>query len=158
MAGASHCFRYHGRDRDLDSLDVPIEIFLQKKHWDAMFFHVMRAAPEEACGLIAAKGRISQAVYPVTNELHSTTRFRMAPAEQLAAFLDMEEKGWELAAIYHSHPKGPTEPSSVDLAEFAYPGVLYLIWYPDQNSWSCMAYRIAPTGYQIAPMEIMSEV
>lgn len=142
----------------MDSLKVSIEIFLQKQHWDAMFSHVIRTAPEEACGLIAGKDRISQAVYPVTNELHSAIRFRMAPAEQLAAFLDMEEKGWDLAAIYHSHPKGPAEPSNVDLAEFAYPGVLYLIWYPNQKIWSCTAYRILPPEYQIVRMEIVSEM
>ncbi len=89
---------------------------------------VERWAPEEACGLLAGKNRQVTAVYPITNALHRPDRFRMDPLEQLRAFEAIETAGLELLAIYHSHPRGPAFPSETDLAEFAYPGVLSLIW------------------------------
>ena len=41
--------------------------------------------------------------------------------------MEMEEKGEELAAIYHSHTKSPAYPSQTDINLAAYPGVIYLI-------------------------------
>lgn len=92
-----------------------------------------RWAPEEACGLLAGKtlGQVEK-VFPVANRLHSPSRFEMDPREQLRAFIDIEAAGLELCAIYHSHPLGPAAPSPTDLTEFAYPGVVYLIWAPEQ--------------------------
>jgi len=89
---------------------------------------VERWAPEEACGLLAGLERQGKAVYPIMNALHRADRFRMDPLEQLRAFEAIESAGLELLAIYHSHPLGPAIPSETDLAEFAYPGVLSLIW------------------------------
>jgi proteasome lid subunit RPN8/RPN11 len=97
-----------------------------------MFDHVRACLPEEACGMVGgqADGPVlyAEAVLPVTNELHSPVRFRMAPLEQLQAFQRLEERGLDLVALFHSHPAGPDRPSPTDLAEFAYPGVLTLIW------------------------------
>jgi proteasome lid subunit RPN8/RPN11 len=62
-------------------------------------------APQEACGLLAGKGDITLEVIPITNELHSTVRFRMDPIEQLRAFQLIDDQGLELVGIYHSHPK-----------------------------------------------------
>jgi proteasome lid subunit RPN8/RPN11 len=117
-------------------------LILKRRHWEEMLAHVTKCLPEEACGLVASSQTISQAVYPITNVLRSSVRFRMDPLEQLTAFLDYEKHGWDLAAIYHSHPKGPPEPSPTDLAEFAYPRVLYLIWFPDDAAWMCESYEI----------------
>ncbi len=105
--------------------------------------HVERLCPEEACGLLPGKGRQVTAVLPVTNELHSPVRFRMAPIEMLAAFQRIDRLGEELLGIYHSHPKGPGVPSATDVAEFAYPGVLYLIWSPlEDEGWQVRGFAI----------------
>ncbi len=100
--------------------------------WQGMLAHVLSCLPEEACGLVGSlPGENTAAVIlPIENELHSPVRFRMAPAEQLKAFYWLEERGLDLAAIFHSHPRGPRHPSATDLAEFAYPGVLMLILSP----------------------------
>jgi proteasome lid subunit RPN8/RPN11 len=76
----------------------------------------------------------------------------MEPREQLRAFLDIETAGLMLCAIYHSHPAGPDHPSPMDLVEFAYPGVLYLIWAPEQPGpspiWNARAFIIDKDKYQ----------
>ena len=107
-----------------------------------MLEHVQSTVPEEACGLVAGTDNLATKVYCVSNELHSPTRFRMDSGEQIRIILEMERQGLDFLAIYHSHPKGPGHPSATDLAEFAYPGVITLIWYPSAAGWECRAYHI----------------
>jgi proteasome lid subunit RPN8/RPN11 len=40
---------------------------------------------------------------------------------------EMEERGEELSAIYHSHTASPAYPSQTDINLAAYPDALYLI-------------------------------
>lgn len=51
----------------------------------------------------------------------------MEPTEQLQAIMDLEERGLELLAIYHSHPHGPDVPSSSDVSQAYYPDSFYII-------------------------------
>jgi [CysO sulfur-carrier protein]-S-L-cysteine hydrolase len=104
--------------------------------------HVENLAPEEACGLVAGVEGRSVEVFPVENALHSEVRYRMEPREQLKAMLTIEENGWEIAAIYHSHPFGPEGPSMTDIEEAAYTGVIHLIWNQQGGGWSCRGYSI----------------
>jgi proteasome lid subunit RPN8/RPN11 len=103
---------------------------------------VVARAPEEACGLVAGLARRSAQIFPVTNILHSGVRFQMDPQEQWNAFVEMEAHDLELLAIYHSHPSGPAAPSYLDIAQAAYPGVIYLIWSRAQKEWICRAFQI----------------
>jgi proteasome lid subunit RPN8/RPN11 len=125
----------------LDRLIIPLSV------WQTMRDQVARWAPEEACGLLAGQtqGQVEK-VFPVANRLHSPSRFEMDPHEQLRAFIDIETAGLELLAIYHSHPLGPAEPSPTDFAEFAYPGVVYLIWAPEQpyplSAWNARGFLL----------------
>ena len=81
-------------------------------------------------------------IIPAANALHSPVRYRIAPEEQWAAFQRIEANGWELLAIYHSHPSGPSTPSATDIAEAFYPETAYLIWSPLQELWHCRAYTL----------------
>ena len=128
---------------------------LTERHWTQMWRHVSARLPEEACGLLAGVGERVTAVYPVTNELHSRVRFLMEAQEQINAFIDIERRGWDILAIYHSHPTGPDRPSPTDLAEFAYPGCIYLIWSYQPGAgppWICKAYTIE--GQTVMEVEI----
>ena len=88
--------------------------------------HVTECLPEEACGLLGGQGGRAEIVLPVENVLHSPSRFRMEPSEQIRAMTEIEQRGLELMAIYHSHPSGPEVLSATDLAELAYPEAIYL--------------------------------
>lgn len=83
--------------------------------------------PEEACGLLAGKGNLITQVFPVENILHSPTRYRMEPQQQLLTFQHIESLELELIAIYHSHPAGPAYPSPTDISEAYYPELAYII-------------------------------
>ncbi len=107
-----------------------------------MLTHVLDCLPEEACGLIGGKPGRGEVVYPIENELHSTSSYRMVPEQQLRAFLDMEQRNLECTGIYHSHPLGPDYPSEKDRREFAYPGTVTIIWYPQNGTYLNKGYLL----------------
>ena len=126
--------------------EKPRTFQVDRQTWEQMRLDVARRAPEEACGLLAGERKGSQLqasrLFITANLLHSATRYRIDPHEQLAAFNQMEAEGLELVGIYHSHPHGPEEPSPTDLAEAYYPEAVYLIWSGRNGEWSCQAYSI----------------
>lgn len=135
---------------------LPEGLTILLKHWEEMLADVRGRAPEEACGLVAGMDGLTSRVYPITNQFHSRTRFRMDPGEQLQGLIAIEESGNQLLAIYHSHPAGPDRPSLTDVAEAAYPGVIHLIWHLQAGSWVCSGFlieeqRVIPVTLLVTP-------
>ncbi len=126
---------------------------LRREHWEAMRRHVMAEAPYEACGLVAGRDGVSEHVYPIPNARRSPWRYQMEPRAQLAAFEDMDKHGWDLLAIYHSHPFGQPYPSRIDVAEAAYP-VVYLIWAPQGETWVCRGYLLEDGVIRPVPVRL----
>ena len=83
----------------------------------------------EVCGLLGGQGGMVRRVYPVPNSSPTpAVRFLMDDQTFVTAYFDIEERGWELVAIYHSHPAGAhTDPSPTDVADAGYPEALNLI-------------------------------
>ena len=90
--------------------------------------HLQACYPLEGCGLLAGNvaGRVT-AVYPIDNILQSPTAYEMNPHQQIQAMIDLEAQGWQLVAIYHSHPHGPERPSPTDIALAFYPEAIHVI-------------------------------
>ena len=112
---------------------------------------------EEACGLVAGVDQTSYAVYPVTNILHSPIRYRMDPEQQLSYFNQIDDNQWQLLAIYHSHLQGSRSPSQIDVAEAAYPGVIYLIWSHTNGEWNCHGYLIEEGRVDQVPVYLVDD-
>ena len=121
-----------------------------------MLEHVAHETPMEACGLLAGSGSRVEQVVPIKNAAGSPVRFRMDPAEQIQALFSFEEYGLELIGIYHSHPAGPPGPSQIDLSEAAYPEVVQLIWFREDGTWTCRAYRYDDAGAIEASLTVES--
>jgi proteasome lid subunit RPN8/RPN11 len=115
-----------------------------------------KRAPLEACGLVAGLEDASTAVYPAQNALNSPVRYRLDAVEQIRLFEEIESAGWDLMAIYHSHPAGPPYPSSTDIAEAGYPETAYLIWSGDSTGWSCRAFRILDGDFSELKVEVIN--
>ncbi len=81
----------------------------------AMVEHCLEERPNEACGLLASAGGRIVHCYRMTNEEGSPVRYRLVPEEYLAVDREMRAKGWDLAAVYHSHTRTEAYPSPTDV-------------------------------------------
>jgi proteasome lid subunit RPN8/RPN11 len=115
-------------------------VWLPRVQAALMIAHARSGKPEEVCGLVAQDlaGNIV-AVMPVENAAKDKIiTYTMEPMSQHRAFMGLEQQGWELAGIYHSHhshPASPAYPSQTDQAlafdpfddEPLFPGAYYFI-------------------------------
>ena len=102
-------------------MKIPREIF------DRMLQQARDEEPNECCGLIGGADGEARTLYPARNAEASPLRYNLEPQDQFRIMEEIDAKGEELAAIYHSHTKSPAYPSQTDINLAAYPGVLYLI-------------------------------
>jgi proteasome lid subunit RPN8/RPN11 len=87
----------------------------------------LRESPNEACGLIAAESGAPVKVYPMTNADASPATYRLDGKEQLHVFDELDERGWDLWGIYHSHTHSEAYPSETDRRLAFYPDSRYLV-------------------------------
>jgi proteasome lid subunit RPN8/RPN11 len=84
--------------------------------------------PNECCGIVATNGDRAVKVFPATNIHHSPTRFEIDGRDVIRILREIEDQGWELASIYHSHTRTAAYPSQTDVNFAAnWPGVVWLI-------------------------------
>jgi proteasome lid subunit RPN8/RPN11 len=100
---------------------------LAQSDYERIVVAAQEGYPLEVCGLMAGRANEVMRLYPVYNRLESATAYEMELAEQVTAMLELEEQGWEMIAVYHSHPRGPDVPSPADIALAYYPGVVQVI-------------------------------
>ena len=128
---------------------------ISESNYQKLLAHLIALRPLEGCGLMAGRNGVIQSIYQVSNRLNSPVAFEMDPAEQLAAMLDIEERGLEFLAIYHSHPNGPATPSSVDLKKNYYPETAQVIVsWSDPNHATIRAFRIHDGDVSEIPFQI----
>ncbi len=100
---------------------------LSRKHRAAIIAHAREACPNECCGLLVGSGGRTVKLYKLANAENSPLAYRLDPYEQLRIFQEMDNHGWELMAIYHSHVASPAYPSARDVELAYYPEAVYLI-------------------------------
>jgi proteasome lid subunit RPN8/RPN11 len=93
--------------------------------------HALEDPRNEVCGVVAvgADGeRAARSVHRATNVHASPMKFEIDPMELLALYNEIEGRGDELGAIYHSHVRSAPYPSQTDVNFAAnWPGVEWLI-------------------------------
>ncbi len=90
--------------------------------------HARRDAPDECCGIVAARDGEASAVHPTENVAHSPYRFEVDGATLLRVLDELERGGEELAAVYHSHTRSAAYPSQTDVNfSGGWPGLEWLI-------------------------------
>jgi len=102
--------------------------------WRTVREHVASTWPREACGLLIGHAepggwRVVRAA-PAANRAENPERaFDLDPGARAAWQRRLREAGGSDAVIghYHSHPDGPSRPSSVDRARAEETGLIWLI-------------------------------
>ena len=105
-------------------------ISLQTDQVTKIVAHAREAAPNECCGLIGGLiGGQAQTIYRTRNiASDSLVTYEAAPEDLFAAQRLIRERGEELLAIYHSHPRSTNpQPSATDIRLAYYPSAVYLI-------------------------------
>ena len=89
--------------------------------------HAQAEAPNECCGMIAARDGHAVRVIRARNAAESPLRYEIDGAEQLKIYNEIEDAGLDLGAIYHSHTRTEPYPSQTDIGLAFYPESLYVI-------------------------------
>ena len=103
--------------------------------YDEIVAHALAEQPNECCGLVGSLDGEAKRVYPATNIHASPLRYEIDPAETHRLLGEIEDSGWDLGAIYHSHTRSAPYPSQTDiniavppeLGAPLWPGTIYLI-------------------------------
>ena len=95
---------------------------------EAVVGHARDETPRECCGvLVGPPGRAEESVR-LSNVAPGVTLYEIDAAELFQLeFRTLPARGWEIVAVYHSHPASEAWPSATDVALAAWPDACYLI-------------------------------
>lgn len=122
---------------------------------DEIVAHARAEAPNECCGMIAARDGRAVAVHRTRNIHASPLRYEIDPRDQLEVMKAIDEAGLELAAIYHSHTRSAPLPSPTDvnLAKW-WPEPVYVIVGLQSAEPDVRAWRIVDGAVSEAALEV----
>jgi proteasome lid subunit RPN8/RPN11 len=96
--------------------------------------HALESPGIECCGVVAVESRedggelSATRVYRAQNIYASALKFEIDPMELLHLNNAIDDEGWEIGAIYHSHVRSEPYPSQTDIGFAAqWPGVEWII-------------------------------
>ena len=98
--------------------------------------HALADPTIECCGVVAVQpggdddggAKTATRVYRTENVHASALKFEIDPMELLRVSNAIDEQGWEIGAIYHSHVRSEPYPSQTDIGFAAqWPGVEWII-------------------------------
>lgn len=135
------------------------KIRLEKARLEEIIAHAREASPHECCGLIGGSDDgTAQTIYRTRNvAAEPLVAYEAGPEDLFAAQRAMRERGEQLLAIYHSHPRSSNpEPSRSDVRLAYYPSAVYFIVGLGGAEPCLRAFRISereerwePAEYQI---------
>jgi proteasome lid subunit RPN8/RPN11 len=110
---------------------------------DEMVAHAREEAPNECCGLVASSNGDAQRIYRAANAERSPVKYVVDPRDQIRIQNDIDDHGWELGAIYHSHTRTEPFPSQTDInLARNWPDPLYVIVGVAGDAPDVRAFRI----------------
>jgi proteasome lid subunit RPN8/RPN11 len=100
---------------------------LEKRFATEIIEHARAEAPNECCGLLAGENGTILQLYRCNSAEKNPYRYYLDPKDHLRVMRELDEKGWELLGIYHSHTHTEAYPSKTDVELAFYPEALYFI-------------------------------
>jgi [CysO sulfur-carrier protein]-S-L-cysteine hydrolase len=127
---------------------------ISRRLLDEVIAHAREEAPNECCGMIAARDGEAVAVHRARNAAASPFRYEMDGMEQYRIQTAIEDAGQELGAIYHSHTRSAPEPSQTDINLAFYPEALYVIVglkgpEPDVRAWRIVDGTVSEAALEV---------
>ena len=100
---------------------------LARSYVDEMIAHAREDVPNECCGIIAADDGTAKKLYRAVNAEASPYRYNVDPKDLLRIYRDLDDRGWDVMVIYHSHTHTEAYPSPTDTSLAAWPDAYYFI-------------------------------
>lgn len=100
---------------------------LARRFAEEMIDHARTEIPNECCGLLAGKDGEPMQLYRCESSEKSPYRYYIDPKDQIRVMRELDQKGWDLLGIYHSHTQTQAYPSKTDIELAFYPEALYFI-------------------------------
>ncbi len=100
---------------------------LDRSYVDEIIAHAREDNPNECCGIIAGTDGRAAKLYRAVNAEASPYRYNVDPKDLLRIYRDLEDRGLDVLAIYHSHTHTEAYPSPTDVSLAAWPEAYYLI-------------------------------
>lgn len=116
---------------------------LQQEMYDEIVAQGLAEFPNECCGFVAGSDGEAVKVFRMKNADASPSTYRMEPREQLQVQNEMDENGWDIYAIFHSHTHSEAYPSETDRNQAFYTDSYYaLLSLDDRENPVFRAFRI----------------
>jgi [CysO sulfur-carrier protein]-S-L-cysteine hydrolase len=130
------------------SLAIPRDVY------EDMVAHCRTGLPNEACGFLGGNEDVVERLYCLPNQAESPVFYRPAPREMIAAYNDMDERGLELLAIFHSHVATAPRPSPTDVHEARIPAVYVIVSLADPDDPQTRGWHIHKTDWSVDEGEV----
>jgi proteasome lid subunit RPN8/RPN11 len=130
------------------------ELRLPREATDEMIEHCRAARPNEACGILASSNGQIVKVFRMSNAASSPVRYSLDPKEQFAVYRALDENGWELGGVFHSHTRTDAVPSPTDV-RLASEDVPYIILSLTGDPPDIRAFRIVKESWDAEEGEIV---
>jgi len=129
---------------------------------DQLVEHVLEDPANEICGIVAVESdgsapgeRQAVQVHRARNLHASPLRFEIDPKDLLRLTNKIDERGWEIGGIYHSHVRSEPSPSQTDINYAAnWPGVEWIIVGLAGGSSEVRSYLIEHGQVREVPPEV----
>jgi len=100
---------------------------LEQSYVDEMIAHAREDDPNECCGIIAGLDGSATQLYRALNAEASPYRYNVDPKDLLRIYRDLDDHGWDVLVIYHSHTHTEAYPSPTDVRLAAWPEAYYIV-------------------------------
>jgi len=129
---------------------------IARELYDQIVAHAREDAPNECCGMVAARDEDAVKIFRARNAAASPLRYEIDGAEQYRIQMQIEDDGLDLGAIYHSHTRTEPYPSQTDINLALYPDSLYVIVglsgpEPDVRAYTIRDGRVAQAELVVTP-------
>jgi|SRR5208283_597465 len=102
-------------------------ITIPKHIFEDMFSYCREGYPNEACGILAGRGREVSRLFRMRNAESSPVSYLMDSKEQFEVMKALRDEGLSIVALFHSHPASAAYPSAKDVALAFYEDSAYVI-------------------------------
>jgi [CysO sulfur-carrier protein]-S-L-cysteine hydrolase len=145
---------------------MPFRLWLPRNLYEEMLAQAFAEKPLECCGLLAGciepaenddsalrVGRVSQR-YPLVNAAGSEIEFLSDARSMKDACQDIDRRGLDILAVYHSHPTTEPIPSRKDLERNFSEEVMNLIISLRKPMVEVRGWWLAAEGYREAEWDV----